>query len=698
MRKHQYSKDNNSDDYSCSYESTADEGAISSYIFTNNSLRSDDISSLSEMRDKKTLPNQPPSNNQWQNDISSITLTKDFREKKTPKYVSGDLKSKKQKYCDKYSDSISSISQFRPNKFKKHHNSYACDTFTSESECFPDPPCLPRKIGPRGPEGMSGCPGPKGPGGERGPRGKQGQRGPEGKCGPQGYQGECGPRGAEGKPGPRGRFGECGPRGPAGVKGPQGVHGKQGAKGSKGDRGERGPEGAPGRQGFKGTRGEAGPCGPAGRQGCCGVPGADGSPGPTGTGTTTVICPIDYCGIGGTQIPPFGIPSGTGAVGAPGTDYIPGIYFLLRGPLDAKEDNLTQLYRSSGSQGGTGGQFNSDPAWDPIILTTEYKYYETYTLDSTYGYIWFVDEENIRERIECVNPGLQINGLFVDTKTGDVLTLHPGCTGPTGCIVGDTGPSGCTEPDGCLPGIGPFWQVESKFEFGNDVKCINIKFNGIGGPSPPEVLDVDTLSSGIIFYLDWDKDGRVFRYTLDIDTGEWSGRLPVLDQREPFFYYESLSGVTSGLGNEGDEGRIWYVDPAPVNSMQNADRVLLIQDYLDLQAGDVIIDGSSGRIFTLTCKNNTCVGDCVWVTNCTLNRSTRLITGCIEFKGVFTGGCNVPQNPLSKGYVNGDYILSETGQLHVLVGNTWVTVDTFPTEFRISTYFVTKSNRQSTMG
>ena len=92
------------------------------------------------------------------------------------------------------------------------------------------------------------------------------------------------------------------------------------------------------------------------------------------------VAPAAGAAIGGISVPDFG-PTGmdpSGATGTTGAYYIPGIYYLARGPLELEVD-LAQLYRSTGNMGALGVP-NSDAAWDPINPGVPYKYFETYNL------------------------------------------------------------------------------------------------------------------------------------------------------------------------------------------------------------------------------------------------------------------------------------------------------------------------------
>lgn len=467
-----------------------------------------------------------------------------------------------------------------------------------------------------------------------------------------------GPRGPEGKCGPRGPPGCMGPRGPPGPCGKEGKAGPAGKNGAKGEKGPRGPEGAPGRQGFKGARGEMGPCGPMGPKGPVGPAGPRGEPGRSGAGSRVSPCPIEYRGIGGVTGPCLGV---TGTSG----NYLQGVYYLARGPLDAM-DWTANLYISTGDTGDSGDAIG-DPAWIPVCPDKAYKYFEQCGVvgaSTEVGIIWEVEATGNRSQIQQENTNLAgPDSIIIDTTSGGYYEPALGINCP--------GVTGSDDPQ-------PMWRLAAEDTAFNKTKCVNIEYNGIGGLSPPTILNIDNVMGGIIYFLDYSQDAKLFTYTKNIQ-GVWSCNLEVPPNDNFYYFYESRGkdGVAStddtiigGIGQSGDKGVIWLVEPSRLTATSSGEAIRL-DIACNLQDGDIIFDGNSGRIFTYSTET----GEGLFTIMCIQDRATRVITGCLEYTGIFVGSCEVP--PTTE-FSQGDYYLNSVGQLFVLNGGMWVAVPAPP--------------------
>jgi microcystin-dependent protein len=346
---------------------------------------------------------------------------------------------------------------------------------------------------------------------------------------------------------------------------------------------------------------------------------------------------IYYYGIGGVGVPSSGIPEGgcTGSTFQPdimslcpdkfevvpytAPGYIVGVYYLQRGDVTTPLYGA-ELWKSTGGSGNVG-----DSAWKGPAGPNEPFYYFEY-LDccspgSNYGYIWYVTPgsktfNGSRELLTVKNPGLKLGDKVIDSVHNNIFEL--------------------IEYNGER-----LWQFTCS-ERGNELKCICIRYEGIGGISLP--LEVPELRPGT-YFLDYGGDAD-----LHISTGQpqpkfWD--MVNTTQDGPYYYFEWTEFTNLG--------RIWYVDPVKSVSTRSDGFATKIEDICNLRKGDRVIDSNSGRIFTLICQS---ACECLWTVECTLdfNKGTKWITGCIKYKG--DAGTNPSPNPAS--YNEGDYYLVTT--------------------------------------
>lgn len=478
--------------------------------------------------------------------------------------------------------------------------------------------------------------------------------------------GPCGPPGPRGHRGPKGADGCQGERGKNGKDGRDGCQGEQGKRGEPGERGPRGPQGPQGSRGEKGDRGERGSAGQVG------ATGRAGPTGPRGTGCDNLRCvEIFYYGFGGTGNPPATGPTGcTGATGAfvsntllgcgnTGTIiveqelFVRDVYYLKRGPLTSATVDTT-LFISTGTDG-------SDPqnaAWmsipNPCPNTTPagvcfYYFFERLgdcCDNQNIGYIWYV-ENGIRRRIETVN-NLRVNDQLLDSVFGNLFKLIT----VNGSLV---------------------WQIQCNIARGNVVECICVKFNGLGGVSPPRsVISPDfrlNVPAGT-YFLDYGGDADLYISTGYQEPRTWTG---IGGGADPYYYFESLTGLPEIV--PGNAGRIWFVEPVPGSGSTANGRAIKIETLLNLKEGDKVIDSRTGRIFVLVCKN---ACECIWVVECVLERGTKYLTGCICYEGFILTVLNISNLNTNVA----EYALEfNTGILYRSVNGTWQVVSNPPVEY-----------------
>lgn len=501
-------------------------------------------------------------------------------------------------------------------------------------------------------------------------RGPPGPRGPRGPDGPPGCDGNQGPRGCDGYPGQQG---PVGPRGPKGHKGDKGDPGPRGPKGHKGD------VGAMGRIGPQGPRGSAGPKGSKGDKGDTGPKGPQGPRGPKGSGTTVKCVEVLFYGLGGPSTPPEGVTGCTGAsypeiktgcadiiipdnvLTNDGSDYLIDTYFLARGELTETTADA-ELSLSTGEPGGNG---NVPSAWRSVHPSGSYYYFERMGCcdeDQFKGYLWYVTtgvgtSKGTRQRIEKYCPDLKAGDQVLDALYGNMFKLVCPTSSSADC----------------------YWEIECNIARGDVVKCLCIKYNGIGGISDPRELqdsDFQPIAQPGIYYLDYGMDADLWISTGLAQPNFWAG---VREGADPYYYFEALQGLGEiGVGNVG---RIWYVEPPNSSSSRMNGVATKIEVLCDLKEGDKIIDSSTGRIFVLTCKD---ACECVWVAECILNRGTIFLTGCICYEGYVLPQTLPDPNELGSIYTVGTYGLTPDGQLHIVTMNgtkSWTNVYDVPTDY-----------------
>lgn len=395
--------------------------------------------------------------------------------------------------------------------------------------------------------------------------------------------------------------------------------------------------------------------------------------GPMGAGDTLKCLEIFYYGIGGEGVPLAGIPRGgctgsrfepeimslcpgpTGTLPVTSSEFIVGLYYLMRGPANDPVYGA-ELFRSSGAAGSTGMNV---PAWDGPVHPRNQPFYYFERLDccrplSELGYIWFVTPgttttTGTRQRLTVQCPSLRIGDKVIDAVHGPMFEL-----------VGYTGPTGPA-----LPPIGErVWKFTCDHDRGTEFKCICIRFQGLGGISLPR--EVPAIPAGT-YFLDYGGDADLYQSTGLPEPNFWKTANPT--NGGPYYYFEE--DFFPNLG------RIWYVDPVnPDPSRQNG-IAIRIEDMCNLRKGDRVLDSNTGRIFTLICQSEC---ECLWIVECTLNVSqgTKWITGCIRYRGGF-GNVLPPA-----GIIPNQYFLLRDGTLYVSTGlplNTWALVNPPFTEY-----------------
>jgi hypothetical protein len=385
-----------------------------------------------------------------------------------------------------------------------------------------------------------------------------------------------------------------------------------------------------------------------------------------------------YYGLGGPSVPPFGVIGCTGTNSGsyfeghynsgcdptilhilPENEYQIGTYFLARGPTGLAVHDA-ELYQSTGNTGGTGP---SNPAWEAIHPGEPYYYFERQGCcgeDQNKGYIWYVvpsqgtDIALSRVPIQEQFPELVNNGIVIDSIYGNIFNL-----------VCDTTNQNC------------YWEIQCDIK-SNDTKCICIEYNGIGGISPPKSTGSFSvpLPPEDIYYLDYGSDARLYVSNGDTEV-IWSGVIP--QPNNSYYFFESVEGISSP--SAGNVGRIWYVEQPQKSEYKTNRRATKIEILCNLKSGDKIIDSKTGRIFTLLCKD---ACECLWYADCMLDRGTRFLTGCISYRGTYTGESSLPS---TAAYTNGDYVLLNTAQLFMLIQGSWVHVTNVPIEYYFADEF-----------
>jgi len=556
-------------------------------------------------------------------------------------------------------DSISSLSSLSCDPRRNAE----CET--SSESCNP---CKPKKCRPCKP-----CPGPRGPEGPPGCRGPPGRDGRNGCPGSKGEKGDKGDRGKQGLPG---------------VQGPKGNTGPMGRQGPKGDRGEEGPRGRIGATGPSGPRGRVGPTGPGGNPLKCisidyyglggpspPVEGPTGCAGPTGAWscpdypipTSVPDCPLLQPGTGAS-----------GGTGGTGTSFqtinsgcvtelclnsildpslpIKDIFYLARGDLtDTNHD--AQLYQSTGEPGGVAPNIPS--AWAVIDPQPEFYYFERLGCcgdEQNIGYLWYVTlgvgklKGNAVRVEDLLN--YQAGAQIIDSTFGNMFEL--------------------VAVDGLL-----YWQIQCPLR-GEESMCVCIKYNGIGGISTPKAAEIKGLDKqNGIYYLDYggpDADLYISTGISDPPGKFWTGPL---NEVEPYYYFEDLTKcglddavfgtVVEGSGSNycrlgcglgvnifaGNVGRIWYVVPVIDALNRFNGKAVKIEILYNLREGDKVTDASTGRVFTLVCKD---ACECLWVAECMMERGTKFLTGCIEYTGLFDSTGENLNNPDE--FATGQYLLT----------------------------------------
>jgi len=465
---------------------------------------------------------------------------------------------------------------------------------------------------------------------------------------------------------------QCGPRGPRGHRGCQGPAGPKGCQGPAGSRGPTGPTGKQGPAGPAGPKGSKGPTGPTGPKGFT------GPRGPTGSGNALMCLDIFYYGFGGEANPPASGPTGctgsfvsgtpTGCVtpnpGDFNQDFVRDVYYLERGPATGTTPYNTTLWLST----GTSGDDPANPAWvginpDPCPnRTTEgvcyYLYFERFgdcCSNLNNGYIWYIENGNA-VKLEVKYPTLKVGDQVIDSVYGNMFKLLQDVNGSF------------------------YWQIECNIARGDVVNCICIKYNGLGGVSPPRNAQDFVNNGGFenvlpigTYFLDYGGDADLLIYT---GVPESSGGIAapwttVHGGSDPYYYFEALAGFD--VIGPGNIGRIWYVEPVPASGSSENGRATKVEVLLNLKEGDKIIDANTGRIFVLTCKN---VCECVWVAQCALQRGTKYLSGCIQFKGL------APVETIVGVPVTTDYALVLTSAtLYRNINGAWVVVANPPLEY-----------------
>ena len=491
-----------------------------------------------------------------------------------------------------------------------------------------------------------------------------------------------GPQGPEGRKGPPGRRGPCGPPGRKGDQGPRGERGKQGHPGC---RGPKGPTGSRGRQGCKGDRGEMGRRG----KGSTGPTGPRGRPGPSTSGKNLKCIEIFFYGLGGESTPAVGptgctgtffpedVATGCGAGPIDPVDpdeFIKDIFYLQRGNLNSNTGDA-DLWESTGNSGEVQGK----PAWqgplDPCPDMTEegqcfYYYFERMGCcgeEQDKGFIWYVEPPSststsagTRQRLER-KCNLKVGDQVIDSVFGYMFKLKSDGTSSNNL----------------------FWEIECNISRGNVLKCVCIKFNGLGGISAPREAGVGefVLEDRIgLYYLDYGMDADLWISTGDPIPNFWQG---VQEGSDPYYYFEILDGSLEDIG-AGNVGRIWYVEPVDTNTSRRNGVATKIEVFCNLKEGDKVIDANTGRVFVLVCKD---ACECVWVAECAIERGTKYLAGCICYEGFFRVDGTLPP-PGSPECINcevGDYALTNDGVLHRVVDvngiTSWAQIDDVPNEY-----------------
>jgi len=204
---------------------------------------------------------------------------------------------------------------------------------------------------------------------------------------------------------------------------------------------------------------------------------------------------------------------------------------------------------------------------------------------------------------------------------------EPGKKGPTG-PAGKAGPTGTKGPTGAGGGT--------------ILKCINIKYSGLAGPStpsiPPQNNTIDT------FFLDTD-DADVWASTGNTGRSKQAWFGPV-NSNTPFYYYQ-----TKTYDGQTTVNQIYYVVPNPdESSILPGTTTILTNHFPDLKEGDKVLDSCSGIIYELIGGKWEC---------CSNLRGTQLKNICINFRGY--GGISAPGKLSDFQVLEGTYYLDYGG-------------------------------------